>query len=67
MKKRKEPTKDEAHKVFAEALAAYLKANGWTVLVVGNVRIEQRPNDLSTNYECVVRFIGGSKHVGIIR
>lgn len=43
------------------ALQAYLKTRGWSVIVVGNPRIEKPGGSLEFNYEFVLPFTGGEK------
>lgn len=42
-------------------LARFLKAAGWTPLVIGGCHIQQRPGDFRFNYDLVIHFTGGPK------
>jgi hypothetical protein len=56
-------TGDREFDDMAHAFAAYLEANGWRAVVVGNPRAQQQPEDAgSFNYEFVLRFTGGRKN-----
>jgi hypothetical protein len=53
--KKPETTED----IMLQAVGAYLKEKGWTVLVIGADRIQGRAD--AFNYEFVLRFTGKKK------
>lgn len=40
------------------AVADYLKSNGWNVVVIGSPRVQKPIGEREFNYEFVVRFTG---------
>lgn len=51
----------ETADAMLNAVAAYLTENGWNVAVIGSPRIQRQPDDLTLNYEFVLRFTGAQK------
>jgi len=43
------------------ALQAYLETKGWSVVIVGNPRVQQQPYAGKFNYEFVVKFSGSQQ------
>lgn len=60
MKTSKPVLKDNGEAALYKAVAAFLKRQGWSVVVPGGCRVQRQlqPGDLSANYEFVVRFTG---------
>ena len=54
MRKRKK----DSFGVMAEAIAKYMREQGWEIIVLGKMKVQQYPSDLKFNYELVFRFTG---------
>ena len=50
--------KKDGFGIMAKAIAGYMREQGWEIIVLGSMRVQQQPSALKYNYELVFRFTG---------
>lgn len=53
--------KDNGELELYEAVAKFLKRQGWSVIVAGGCEVQQQADDEANNFEFVMRFTGVRK------
>ncbi len=50
--------KKDSFGIMAEAIAKYMREQGWEVIALDKIRVQQHFADLKYNYDLVFRFTG---------
>ena len=55
--------KPNSFDIVAVAIAKYMREKGWSVLVIGEPRVQQSAGSLKYNFELVFRFTGKKQEI----